>query len=66
MKPTTVAAILSVMTILGCASNREDDANARVQPGDSLRASADTTPYRIRDSIPDTTASWRRDTTSQR
>jgi hypothetical protein len=57
--------IVCLVTLCGCASNRaKDDANARIKPGDSVRASADTTPYRIRDTVPDTTATGRRDTTS--
>lgn len=64
-----IAAFTLTLPLAGCAShNRADEAaGARAHPGDSVRVGSDTgTAYRIRDTVPDTTAAGRRDTTTQR
>ena len=65
-RPVAVAAWC--LLILGaCASNRSDESgDARMHPEDSTRASSDTTPYRVRDTVPDSTAVGRRDTATDR
>jgi hypothetical protein len=60
-------AISVLLGVAGCASNsRNDAAGARVHPGDSVRTRSDSSSaYRIRDTVPDTTSSGRRDTSAQ-
>lgn len=58
--------IALLLPLAGCASNSrgEDAGGDRVHPGDSAQTPTDTAaPYRIRDTVPDTAASGRRDTT---
>lgn len=64
MGSRTLGAIALLLVLAGCASNRgEAAAGARVHPGDSVQTPTDTAaPYRIRDTVPDTTGPGRRDT----
>jgi hypothetical protein len=58
----TNACLLMLSMLTACGSHRTEPATT--SPAGSARDTADA--YRVRDTIPDTTAAGRRDTTTQR
>jgi hypothetical protein len=63
MSAWRLVAVWCLLSLGACASNRSDESgNTRMHPEDSTRASSDTMPYRVRDTVPDSTAIGRRDT----
>lgn len=63
MSAWRLIAIGCLLSPAACASNRPDESgDTRMHPEDSTRANSDTTPYRVRDSVPDSVAAGRRAT----